>query len=529
MTRILPSGLDPQAFDAALQSFAGIVGHDALLTSADAMKEYGDPYAFAGDDAFVPSAVLLPASVEQVRAILAIANRHAVSLWTVSQGRNLGYGGGAPRVRGSVIVSLRRMNRVLEVNDECAYAVVEPGVTFIDLYEHLQAGGHKLVASVPDLGWGSVVGNALEYGRGYTPYGDHAASHCGLEVVLPDGDVLRTGMGGVSRGDSWHVYPRGFGPSLDGLFMQSNFGIVTKMGVWLMPTPECYLSGSVCVAKESDLEPLIDVVRRLLLDRVIENYPVLANTLSVAGCFSPRDRWYGGDGPVPESVVEDIRRELGIGRWNMRFALYGSEAVVDAQFAAVTAALSRIPEVRIDGRKYPGDSPAGEILPMDWSQIGIPSLDMLAAVKWRGANGGHMGFSPVCPLIGRNVRRQCDLLAPIMNQHGFDYMGGIIVTPRCTLQIFEFIYDAADEGQFREARAGCKALLTAAAAAGYGEYRSHLEHMDDVARTYDFNGCATMRFNSLIKDALDPNGILAPGKQGIWPRRMRLQAGTTGR
>ena len=48
---------------------------------------------------------------------------------------------------------------------------------------------------MPDLGWGSVIGNTLDHGVGYTPYGDHPASQCGIEVVLPNGEVLRTGMG----------------------------------------------------------------------------------------------------------------------------------------------------------------------------------------------------------------------------------------------------------------------------------------------------------------------------------------------
>jgi FAD/FMN-containing dehydrogenase len=45
--------------------------------------------------------------------------------------------------------------------------------------------------------------------------------------------------------------------------------------------------------------------------------------------------------------------------------------------------------------------------------------------------------------------------------------------------------------------------------------------MDQVARTYDFNGGALMRMNERVKDVLDPNGILAPGKNGIWPARLR--------
>ena len=56
---------------------------------------------------------------------------------------------------------------------------------------------------------------------------------------------------------------------------------------------------------------------------------------------------------------------------------------------------------------------------------------------------------------------------------------------------------------------------------GYGEYRAHLDMMDLVAEQYGFNHHAVRRFNETLKDALDPNGILSPGKQGIWPRSMR--------
>ena len=63
------------------------------------------------------------------------------------------------------------------------------------------------------------------------------AAQCGMEVVLANGEVMRTGMGAMPGNKSWHVYKRGLGPTPDQLFMQSNFGIVTKMGVWLMPEP----------------------------------------------------------------------------------------------------------------------------------------------------------------------------------------------------------------------------------------------------------------------------------------------------
>src|SRR5690606_38918376 len=108
-------------------------------------------------------------------------------------------------------------------------------VTFFDLYEEIKSRGLKLWMSVPDLGWGSVTGNALEHGFGSTIYGDHSAAVHGLEVVLASGEVMRTGFGAASGSSDglWQRHRRGFGPSLDSLFFQSNFGIVTKLGIWL--------------------------------------------------------------------------------------------------------------------------------------------------------------------------------------------------------------------------------------------------------------------------------------------------------
>ncbi|CRL20910.1 FAD-linked oxidase-like, C-terminal [Penicillium camemberti] len=64
-------------------------------------------------------------------------------------------------------------------------------------------------------------------------------------------------------------------------------------------------------------------------------------------------------------------------------------------------------------------------------------------------------------------------------------------------------------------------MVRAAREAGYGEYRAHIEHMDLVAEQYYYGGGALMRPFKRIKDTLDPNGILSPGKQGIWAKRYR--------
>ena len=96
--------------------------------------------------------------------------------------------------------------------------------------------------SIPANAWGSVIGNALDRGLSYTPYGEHSTRICGMEVVLPDGDLVRTGIGAIQGGSAWQLTRNAFGPSWDQMFVQSNFGIVTKMGLWLMPEPEATLS-----------------------------------------------------------------------------------------------------------------------------------------------------------------------------------------------------------------------------------------------------------------------------------------------
>jgi 4-cresol dehydrogenase (hydroxylating) len=213
MTSVLPTDVSERSLSEALDAFRRVVGDEAVLTSDQDLEEFRDPYWFRGWDDFEASAVVQPQSVEEIQEILRIANAHGLPLWVSSQGRNNGYGGSSPRMRGAVVVNLRRMNRVLEINADAAYAVVEPGVRFFDLYDAVRASGHKLWIDVPDLGWGSVIGNTTEYGVGYTPYGNHTANQCGMEVVLPTGDVVRTGMGAISNGRAWHVYKHSYGPS----------------------------------------------------------------------------------------------------------------------------------------------------------------------------------------------------------------------------------------------------------------------------------------------------------------------------
>lgn len=142
--------------------------------------------------ALVCSATIAPREVPEVQEMMRLCNEFEIPVWPFSIGRNTGYGGAAPRVPGSICLELgKHMNKILEVNTEDAFALLEPGVTYQGFHEYLEE--HNLrekvwmdvscsstlryvllttfYLKVPDLGGGSVIGNAIERGVGYTPYG----------------------------------------------------------------------------------------------------------------------------------------------------------------------------------------------------------------------------------------------------------------------------------------------------------------------------------------------------------------------
>ena len=517
--RTLPAG----TLDAAIRAMSAELGAEHVLTDVDGMADHGDPFAPPGDW-YRPGAVVLPGSVEEVQAVLRIANAHGTPVWTSSQGRNKGYGGGAPRVSGSFAMSLRRMNRVLEVDEENCVALVEPGVRFFDLYDHLRSIGSRLWMSVPDLGAGSVIGNALEHGVGYTPIGDHFAHHCGLEVVLPNGDVLRTGMGGMSNPHNWLIYPHSAGPSWDGIFTQSNYGVVTKMGVALMPPPEVYAPGWFMLDNEEHFGTFLETLRPLMIDGTIANQPMIINAVCAASAFWGREDWYTGSDPITEEAIDRICKTPGFGRWVMRFALYGDAPVVAHNRAKIERALTSIPGGSVTFDAFDGhDLPEFEN-PHHRVQAGIPSMALDRMTRWYGGEeGGHIGFSCAMPISGKDGCAIRDLARGVLNARGLDYSAAIIVGKRSMIHVALVVFDTKNEAQTRGAYEATKAMLEPAAKLGYGEYRSHIDFMDLVADQYDFNDHAQRRFAETIKDVLDPNGILSPGKQGIWPAAYRTR------
>jgi 4-cresol dehydrogenase (hydroxylating) len=511
-------------FSQALAQFETVVGKEWVFSSDEDVDLYRDSYSPFWHEAEerVPSAAVAPDRVEQVQQIARIADKYKIPLWTISTGKNLGYGGSAPNITGSVVLDLKRMNRILEVNEKNHYALVEPGVSYFDLYRYIQDKGLRLWIDPPDPGWGSLVGNALERGGGYTPMRDHFDAHCGMEVVLANGDVVRTGMGALPNAKTWQQYKYGFGPQVDGIFSQSNFGIVTKMGFWLYPEPEAYLSGTVMAPKRDDIHALVETLAHLLNSGVVQGTTSVLNTVD----FGP---------PDPElarirvgSSTIDLERyvaQKGLGYWTVDLPFYGPSKVIAAQWEYAKEKFSTIPGIQFrDGASYrfPLDAAALEKIPNP-VPLGVPSLTTFAIGG--PFSQGHMWFSPIIPMTGDAVIEATQVFEQVYKDLGSP-AGALPGLPiwsffaRAFVIIYFFPIEH-DVEKNRRNREIFRRLVKAAAEHGWGEYRTHTAFMDDIAEAYSFNNHALRRLQETLKDALDPNGILAPGKNGVWPRRLR--------
>jgi len=514
----LPKGVSEKSFSAAIAELRRIVGSESVLVSAEQLAPYVKTMMPVPDADHTPSAALLATSVEQIQQILAVCNRFRVPLWPISTGKNLGYGAAAPAERGQVVLDLKRMNRILEVDPDLAFALVEPGVTYQQLHDHIQERGYPLWLSVPaPSAIVGPVGNTLDRGVGYTPYGEHFMFACGMEVVLANGDVLRTGMGSLPKSNTWQAFKWGYGPYLDGIFTQSNYGIVTKLGFWLQPAPPVYKPFLVQYDAEEDIVEIVETIRPLRLGSVIPNAAVISHTLYDAPVVAKRADYVTGPGAIPDEAVRRIMKDHGLGAWNVYAALYGTQEQVDVHWKIVTEAFGKSGKARILTENERKDDPVFGYRAalmrggMDLREFGL--------YNWRGG-GGSLWFAPVSQARGSETLKQMELTKRILAKHGLDYNGEFIVGMRDMHHIVDMLFDKTDAAMTQAAYACFDELVTTFSAEGYGTYRVSTAFMDKVADTY---GPVQRSVHRKLKAALDPNGILAPGKSGI-----RLEPGRKG-
>ncbi|MEW6264081.1 MAG: FAD-binding oxidoreductase [Thermodesulfobacteriota bacterium] len=329
-----------------LEALIDLVGRENVSNEpVDLIPYLRDSYAILmGRNIPLPDFVVLPETAEQVQVLVKLANDHTMPVYPRSFGVNIA--GSALPYRGGLILDLKRMNRILEINEDTMTATIEPGVTWAKLRREARKK-HLDIIPIGGPYQTSPVGNFLL--TNITPYStkypaDRAVT---LEVVLPDGRFLRTGSQAAPFGHKLNPYFRyAYGPDLTGLFRGSlgNLGVVTKMVIRLRPLAE--LEENLIYGFDR-LDPALQALKKI--ERLeISRYSLLSNRFLLTHLLTrPADLKKKSERERVSGLFTPIVMTVGLGGKPRQVALY--EEMTDEEAAGLGGRrLELPPDVKAD-------------------------------------------------------------------------------------------------------------------------------------------------------------------------------------
>jgi glycolate oxidase len=374
-----------------LDELRAILGPQGLVSSPGELRTY-DCDALTNFRA-TPLAVALPTSTEQVQAVLRVCHRERIPF--VARGSGTGLSGGALPVTNGIVISLARMNRILEVDLPNTRVVVEPGVINLDVTGRVASAGYFYAPDPSSQSVCSIGGNVAENAGGAhcLKYGFTTTHVLALEVVLPDGTLVHLGSKTLDSP----------GYDLAGVFVGSEgtLGVATKMVLRIMKRPECVQTLLAAFNTTNEAGAAVSgIIAAGMLPAAIEMMDTLAIEAAEAAVHANYPMCGGLllvelDGPVAE--VDALIAHVGAicrdnGAWEVRVAQTETErALVWKGRKAAFAAMGRMsPNYIVQDGVIPRTA-----LPAILNEI----RDLSAAAGLRVANVFHAGDGNLHPLV----------------------------------------------------------------------------------------------------------------------------------
>ena len=452
--------------DRIVKELAGIVDEGGLIVEPEDLTVYETD----GLTVFkaTPDVVVLPREGQQVARIVSVCHREKIPF--VARGAGTGLSGGALPLDGGVLIGLNRMNRILEIDYENHRAVVQPGVVNSWITDAISPQGFYYSPDPASQTACTIGGNVAENSGGpRTPkYGVTTNHILGLEVVLPDGQVVQLG------GKSWDTP----GYDLTGIFVGSEgtFGIVTKIILRILPKPEA-VKTLLCVFESVDQASgtVSGIVARGIMPAAVEmmdnlsiqavergvaaGYPVDAGAVLLIEVDGPKEEVEFLVEPIIEVAKENGVHEVRVARdeaerlllWKGRKAAFGAMGQLSPDYYVQDCVIPRT--------KLP---PIMKLI-----------QELSAKQGLRVANVFHAGDGNLHPLI---------------------------------------LYDSRNEGALQQVEDMGGEMIRACLEVGgslTGEHGIGVEKRDYMSLMYNSEDLEAML---KVKKVFNPNGLLNPGK-----------------
>ncbi|MEM1526396.1 MAG: FAD-binding oxidoreductase [Ignisphaera sp.] len=468
------------------------IGDTNVITYPKELEKYSRDHSLVKPG--IPSCIVRPGSVEEVQEIIEYANKLLVPITPLSGGTN-NLGGTIP-VPNGVILDLKRMNRVLDIDVRAGMASIQPGVTFEQLQEYASKHGLRALTPVELPKTSSALSTYLDLAPlyGWVYYGEEILTT--MTVLLPDGTLLKTGQQAFPQ-IKWpyvHSHASPFAGLMNYIWYQSQgtLGVVAQGWVKLKPIHEVVEAFFVTVNDDNDL---YKIAREIMWMR----YPrdmVIFNNVDAALFFEDETPNYG------KKTAELIP---SLPKWVVAFTLRGRKEGVDIMVSDIAEKLQGIGYKLLD--EVPGMPKAKEIF---LSEVNYPS----GWPKYSKYRGARTILPFICSLKDVPIIHQA--LKKFIEKHGFstNYVG-VTITPTdrvgvvaCNVafnreiqevdKIRNLYYEVAEEmlrlGAFYSRPYGILAKLM------YSRAQNYYEVLMKIKRTLDPNNIMNPRRLTLTED-----------------------------
>jgi 4-cresol dehydrogenase (hydroxylating) len=522
------------SLDQAISAWRRAIGDDHIITNTTGYNV--DTSSFT---ARIPVA-LRPTSTEQVQQVVRIAQRFSIQIYPISTGHNWGYGTSVPVRSPAAIVDLSLLNKVIDFDRDLGVVTLQPGVTQGQLSEYLRSRGLPFLVPVTGAGPScSILANALERGFGVTPITDHFGAIISMKVVLPDGEIYESYTRTFNTAGVAQAYKWGTGPYLDGLFSQSNLGIVVDASIALQAKAE--RSGALFFVLDSNQEVeqatrqikqvlsaagqnigAINVMSRSRIESMLsgsqkmspgsgDNSPSLGRSLAL-----PAGAWFGfgsvyGTKEHYRATCRLVRRHLRGHARQVR--IFTADDVKRLRWLGALTSKAGWPRLagladRLQAAlDVVSGVPSTFALPLAYAKSG--QAKDASALNPARDGCGLFWYSPLVPMRPGVVEQFIEFAERTCSKHGL--LAPITLTtlsPRCYASTIPLLFDRTSPEAERRARMCFEELYEEGLALGFVPYRMGAQFMPVLMRNNNRVGPVV----KAIKDALDPNEVLAPGR-----------------